>query len=294
MACWSCCSPAAASDDEARENWTKQLADALSGGIQTGELSSGLDQLQKLADDLEKQAPGSDLAAYVRFREMSAAYTLEFQVPKADFAKIQEAWLEKLEKFIESYPESNDAAEAMMQLAIAHEFAGEEDEAKEWYGKIRSGFSGTALADKAEGAIRRLDAVGKPFVIRGTTVDGKKLDSSAYKGKPLLVHYWATWCEPCKEDMAVMRQMQAKYGARGFQLIGVSLDSNKDELSRYLSSSKPAWPQLFEEGGLDSRYALEMGVLTLPTMILVGPDGTVVSRSLHVSQLDAELSKLVK
>jgi len=285
---------AAANDDEMRENWIKQLADALSGGIQTGELSQGLEQLRSLADQVEKRAPKSDLAAYVRFREMSAAYTQQFQDPKADYAKIQEAWLGQLEDFIGTYPKSPDAAEAMMQLAIAHEFAGEEDAAKKWYSRIRSDFSGTVLGDKANGAIRRLDAVGQPFVIRGTTVDGKKLDSSGAKGGPLLVHYWATWCEPCKEDMAVIRQMQAKYGARGFQVVGVSLDSNEDDLKQFLQANRLAWPQLYEEGGLDSRYALEMGVLTLPTMILVGPDGKVISRSLHISQLDTELGKLIK
>ena len=285
---------AAANDDEMRENWIKQLADALSGGIQTGELSQGLGQLQSLADQVEKRAPKSDLAAYVRFREMSAGYTQQFQDPKADYAKIQEAWLAKLEGFIDTYPKSPDAAEAMMQLAIAHEFAGEEEDAKKWYARIRTNFSGTVLGDKASGAIRRLDAVGHPFVIRGTTVDGKKLDSSGAKGSALLVHYWATWCEPCKEDMAVIRQMQAKYGARGFQVVGVSLDSSADELNQYLTANRLAWPQLYEEGGLDSRYAIEMGVLTLPTMILVGPDGKVVSRSLHISQLDTELGKLIK
>ncbi|QDU75234.1 Thiol-disulfide oxidoreductase ResA [Bremerella volcania] len=285
---------AAANDDEMRENWIKQLADALSGGIQTGELSQGLGQLQSLADQVEKRAPKSDLAAYVRFREMSAGYTQQFQDPKADYAKIQEAWLAKLEGFIDTYPKSPDAAEAMMQLAIAHEFAGEEENAKKWYARIRTDFSGTVLGDKANGAIRRLDAVGKPFVIRGTTVDGKKLDSSGAKGSALLVHYWATWCEPCKEDMDVIRQMQAKYGARGFQVVGVSLDSSQADLKQFLTANRLAWPQLYEEGGLDSRYALEMGVLTLPTMILVGPDGKVISRSLHISQLDTELGKLIK
>lgn len=284
----------AANDDEMQTNWIKQLADALSGGIQTGELTQGLDQLESLADQVEQRSPKTDLAAYVRFREMTAGYTMQFQDPKADYSKIQEAWLKKLEGFIDTYPKSADAAEAMMQLAIAHEFAGEEEDAKKWYARIRSDFSGSTLGEKAEGAIRRLDAVGQPFVIRGTTVDGKKLDSTALKGRVVLVQYWATWCEPCKDDMKVIRDLQAKYGARGFQPVGVSLDSSEGELRQFLTANRLPWPQLYEEGGLDSRYAVEMGVLTLPTMILVGPDGKVISRGLHISQLDDELSKLIK
>ncbi|RCS44778.1 thioredoxin [Bremerella cremea] len=284
----------AAKDPEMRENWIKQLADALSGGIQTGELTQGIGQLQALADDIEKQVPKSDLAAYVRFREMSAAYTQQFTDPKADYTKIQEAWLGKLEGFIDTYPKSADAAEAMMQLAIAHEFAGEEEDAKKWYARIRSDFSGSTLGDKAEGAIRRLDAVGKPYVLRGTTVDGKKLDTSTLKGKVVLIQYWATWCEPCIEDMKTIRELQAKYGARGFQPVGVSLDSGEAEVRQFLTANRLPWPQLYEDGGLDSPYALDMGVLTLPTMILIGKDGTVISRGLHISQLDDELGKLIK
>lgn len=285
---------ASTTDAEMKENWIRQLADALSGAIQSGEMPNGMPELTRLASEIEGKLAGTDLAAYVRFRELTAQYTRQFQDPKADFAKIQEAWLEKLEGFIKQYPKSEDAAEAMMQLAIAHEFAGEDDDAKKWYDQIRNSFSETSLADKATGAIRRISAVGQPMRLAGTSTDGKKVDLASYKGKVVLVHYWATWCEPCKEDMAVMRQMQAKYGARGFQLIGVSLDSQRDALTQFLGQNRLAWPQLFEEGGLDSRYALEMGVLTLPTMILVGPDGKVISRSLHISQLDTELSKLIK
>jgi len=285
---------AATTDGEMKENWIRQLADALSGAIQSGEMPSGMPELTRLASEIEGKLAGTDLAAYVRFRELTAQYTRQFQDPKADFAKIQEAWLEKLEGFIKQYPKSEDAAEAMMQLAIAHEFAGEDDDAKKWYNQIRNNFSETSLAEKATGAIRRISAVGQPMRLAGTSTDGKKVDLASYKGKVVLVHYWATWCEPCKEDMAVMRQMQAKYGARGFQLIGVSLDSQRAALTQFLAQSRLAWPQLYEEGGLDSRYALEMGVLTLPTMILVGADGKVISRSLHISQLDSELSKLLK
>lgn len=285
---------ASTTDAEMKENWIRQLADALSGAIQSGEMPNGMPELTRLASELEGKLAGTDLAAYVRFRELTAQYTRQFQDPKADFAKIQEAWLEKLEGFIKQYPKSEDAAEAMMQLAIAHEFAGEDNDAKKWYDQIRNNFSETSLAEKATGAIRRISTVGQPMRLAGTSTDGKKVDLASYKGKVVLVHYWATWCEPCKEDMAVMRQMQAKYGARGFQLIGVSLDSDRSALTQFLGQNRLAWPQLYEEGGLDSRYALEMGVLTLPTMILVGADGKVISRSLHISQLDSELTKLIK
>jgi hypothetical protein len=90
-------------------------------------------------------------------------------------------------------------------------------------------------------------------------------------------------------DLAELKELQAKYAASGFALIGVSLDGNKESLDDYLSKNRLSWPQLFEPGGLESRYANELGILTLPTMILIDDSGKVVNRSIHISELDSEL-----
>ena len=88
--------------------------------------------------------------------------------------------------------------------------------------------------------------------------------------------------------------MQAKYGAKGFALIGVNLDSERTTATGYLDKNPIPWSQLYEEGGLDSRFARELGILTLPTMILVDKRGKVVSRSIHAAELDNELGKLLR
>ena len=62
----------------------------------------------------------------------------------------------------------------------------------------------------------------------------------------------------------------------------------------YVRQEKLSWPQLFEQGGLDSPLAANLGVLTLPTMILVGKDGRVLNRSVNAGELDAELKKLLR
>ena len=101
----------------------------------------------------------------------------------------------------------------------------------------------------------------------------------------MLVDYWATWCEPSKVDLAQLKELYARYGKNGFALIGVSLDNNAGDLNEYLGKNRLPWPQLFETGGLDSRLANEMGILTLPTMILVDDKGKVVNRNIHITEL---------
>ena len=282
------------SEGEDRDVWMRQLADAISAAVQSGAYPAGTERLEKLYEQVRQGSFSSNLVGYVKFRYMSSAYTTSLQDPKADFAKIQESWLKSLEKFVDDFAKSNDAAEAMLQLAIAQEFAGEEDQARRWYQRIVTDFPSNSIAGKARGAIRRIDSVGKSIPIRGRSIQGKTLDLASYRGKLVLVHYWATWCEPCKQDIDTLKHLQASYGRNGFSLIGISLDSQPQELSSYLRSKHISWPQIYEPGGLDSRLATEMGVFTLPVMLLVDERGQVINRNIHVSELEAELEKRAK
>ena len=283
-----------AGNGEDRSTWIRQFADTVSAASQSGHYPDGVSRLKKQYDEMKRKSPGSNDTAFVGFRYMSAAYGQSMQDPKADIAKIQDKWLADLNSFVKSYPKSDDAADAMLQLAVAKEFSGEEKEALSWYGKVVSSFPQHDLAKKAAGAKRRLECLGKSIQVRGTSLSGRQVDIAAYRGKAVLVHYWATWCEPCKQDLVILRKMQAKYGAKGFTLVGVNLDSDRATAAAYLRQNRIPWEQLYEAGGLDSRFATELGILTLPTMILVDKRGKVVSRSIHAAELDDELGKLVR
>lgn len=277
-----------------RDLWLKQLADTVSAASQAGAFPKGVERLEKLFGKLNQGQDNKDVAAYVRFRQLTAEYGLSLQAKDADFPKIQAQWLKNLEQYVADFPKSADAAEAMLQLAIAQEFAGQENEAKKWYGRIASESPESAPGRKAAGALRRLESVGKAIPLTGKSASGDAVDVSKYRGRVVLVQFWATWCEPCKADMPTLKDMLQKYGQSGFSIIGVNLDSSQREMAQYVQENRLAWPQIFEEGGLDSRPANELGILTLPTMILIGPDGKVVNRNIHVAELDKELKQLIR
>jgi thiol-disulfide isomerase/thioredoxin len=277
---------------EDRAMWLRQLADEVSAAVQTGSYAQGVERLEDLCKRLG-DAPGDrELAAYVRFRQLSADYGLRVQSGE-DFAKIQQEWIKNLEGFVSDYPKSLDTAEAMLQLAIAQEFAGEEEKATRWYGRIVQDFPDSAAAGKAAGARRRLEAVGKKLDFQGKSPEGKTIDLADFRGKVVLIQYWATWCGPCKTDMDTLKELLAKHGGSGFTIIGVSLDDTAQEMAGYVREKRLPWPQIFEEGGLDSRPANTLGILTLPTMILVDQQGKVVNRNVHASELDEELKRLL-
>jgi len=280
-------------DAEMRVNWYHQLADTLSAAVQTGTYPGGLDRLKALHEKLKADPKDDELAAYVQFRWMTAEHGQELSKPNVDFAKIQEKWVGELEKFVESAKQYPDSADAMLELAIAQEFGGDDEKALKWYEEIVKGVAPTSpIHRRALGAKTRLSSIGKPIPLRGKTLDGKPFDLARLKDKAVVVQYWATWCEPCKSDMPLLKELRGKFKDK-FEVVGVCLDNNKKDMMAFLAENDPRWPQLFEEGGLDGRFATELGIQTLPTMILIDPQGRVVNRNIRAQELESELKKLM-
>ena len=283
----------AATTPEERGMWLRQLADMISAAVQSGECPDGAERLKALSEKLKNDKTDQGLAAYVKFRQLTAEYVLAMQAEKADYAKIQTAWLKTLENYIDEYPVSADAAEAMLQLAISQEFMGQEEDAKKWYVRIVKEFPESPAAKKADGAQTRLDSVGKTIALSGQSPAGQPVDLAKYRGKVALIQYWATWSNPAKADMATLKELSRKYG-RSLAVIGVSLDNDVEDLNAYLAENPLPWPQIYEQGGLDSRPANVLGILTVPTMILVDRQGKVVDRNIAIADLESQVKKLIK
>jgi thiol-disulfide isomerase/thioredoxin len=269
--------------------WRRQLVETVAAYVQEGTTPDGLATLERLAT---RFADDEALAAFVDFRLIQARYAASMEAGGADADKLQAAWFDNLAAFVEKHPKAAEAAEAMLQLAFRDEFEGRDAEAIARYGEIAGGFPDTPQARKAAGAARRLDSVGKPLGLAGKSLDGKQVSIDAFKGRPVLVHFWSTDCEPCKVDLAQIRELNAKYGQR-IGCIGVAVDGDRAKLAAFLKEKPLPWPQLHEEGGLDSRLAEEFGILALPTMMLVAADGTVADRNVSITELEKKLAALL-
>ena len=177
-------------------------------------------------------------------------------------------------------------------LASTNELNGKETEGKKSYAQLAKDYPATEWGKKAAGALRRLDIVGKPMGLKGTDLRGQSIDTAQYRGKTVLVTFWATMAGPAKRDLPELVKLHAKYKSKGFEVIAVNLDNDKADLDAYLQASPLPWPQIFEPGGLDSRLAVEFGIISLPTMILIDPDGKVSNRNLRTAgELETILDK---
>jgi thiol-disulfide isomerase/thioredoxin len=280
----------AAAADTDKGFWTNQLVETLAAYVQEGLFPDGIAKLEQIAETVKGDETAS---AFISFRLIQAKYSAGMEQPGADGETLQKTWFDDLKTFTETYPKAPESAEALLQLAFRDEFEGRDAEAVERYAAIAANFPDTAQARKATGAVRRLESVGKPLTLGGPTLEGKQVAVESFKGVPVLVHYWSTDCEPCKVDLAQIRELQTKYGPKKFAVVGVALDGDKAKLAKFLQAKPLPWPQLHEPGGLDSRLAEEFGVLALPTMVLVGADGTVLDRNVSINGLEKRLDELI-
>ena len=275
--------------------WVRQFADTISSAAQAGEYPEGVAKLRQLESQLHSLPKGKDLVPYVAYRLISTDYTLKSLAEKVDFAKLQGEYMEKLEEFAGEYPTSSDAADAMIQIGLNHELAGDEAEAEKWYRRVASKFPETIQGKKASGAINRLSLEGRQFALVGKTLDGKPIDTKTMAKSPILVHYWASWCRPCKADMAELRKIQAKYARQDLKIVGINLDTDPRVATEALEGGKAfPWPHIQVQSGFEGDLAVGLGVLSVPVTILIDGDGSVVKRTSHFSkQMEDALDELL-
>ncbi len=236
--------------------WTRQLADQVLSAVQSGEYPDGVERLRQVEAKIEGLADAKSEAPYVAYRILTAEYTTAISAPNADFQAAQTNHVKRMEDFVERFPEHPDAADAMIQLGLNSELANELEKAEKWYKRVEATFEKTSQGDKAHGAIQRLNLVGQQITFSGNTINGKTF-TTAKLNKPVIVHYWASWCGPCKADMKEFKKLQTKYGKQGLTVVGINADNDPEQAIQFLKTNTEIdWVQLHEKGGLESKIAV--------------------------------------
>jgi cytochrome c biogenesis protein CcmG, thiol:disulfide interchange protein DsbE len=114
-----------------------------------------------------------------------------------------------------------------------------------------------------------------------TTIDGKKLSLSEYRGKVVLLDFWATWCTPCREEIPHFVEMQEKYGPQGFQVIGISMDDDAKPVREFSQKFKMNYPVAVGDDKLAQSFG---GVLGLPVNLVIDRDGRIVKKYLGATE----------
>lgn len=144
-----------------------------------------------------------------------------------------------------------------------------------------------------KGSKYRLGLQGKEVPLRFTAVDGRPVDLSKMRGKVVLVDFWFTACAPCVAALPRLKAAYQKYHARGFEIIGVNSDTDKETLERFLKKKGIVWPQYFE-GQLENQVSQEFGINGWPHMFLVDKKGCLRFDDVKASGAKAEFEDKIE
>ncbi len=117
-----------------------------------------------------------------------------------------------------------------------------------------------------------------------TDFSGQKVTLSQYRGKVVLLDFWASWCTPCQAEIPKFIEWQKKYGAEGLEVIGISMDDNERAARKFVERLKPNYPIAMGNAKLAEAYG---GILGLPANLIINRSGRLRSKYVGATDLDA-------
>jgi peroxiredoxin/TolA-binding protein len=252
-----------------------------------------LNQMEIVLSEFIAEYKGSPQAAEMSFDAGMVIFSL--QKPKKA--------IRYLESFVNDAvdPGRDKQAYAHFYLAEAYKQVGEYDDAEAEYKTILADFSDvdqrmTGMVQQNMAMLeseRRLKIGAPPIDFAVTSVDGKKLSPEQYRGKVLLLDFWATWCAPCRQEMPNVIEVYDKYNEKGFEIVGISLDRSRADFDRYVEKNEMNWPQFFDGKFWQNEVATLYGVKSIPATYLIDKKGKIRYKSLRGHQLEVAVKELL-
>jgi thiol-disulfide isomerase/thioredoxin len=233
------------------------------------------------ADRLAAEASSADPAQSLRGKVFQIVVSWTTSAQNAD---AQGAIADQIEKLAKDNPGSEELAVQMYHMSRVGPASPEL--AKRVTGILTGTMKGDvvdAIKSQMEGDQKMALALeNKPLTISGTKPDGTKFTTADWKGKVILVDFWATWCGPCLGELPHVKKMYAAYHGKGLEILGVSNDMSAEALTKFLSD-KPdmPWPQLFDAAAAAKQQwnpiTTGFGINGIPTMFLIDKKGVLRS-----------------
>lgn len=159
--------------------------------------------------------------------------------------------------------------------------------------ELQNSNTGKELAALIEVGKKSMVGVAAPDFTQPSP-EGNNISLASFKGKYVLVDFWASWCGPCRAESPNLLKAYEQYKGKGFEIFSVSLDDKKDKWLKAVKDDGYTWPQAGDLKGWENAAASLFGISGIPFNFLVDPNGIIVARNLRGKDLEKKLSELLK
>lgn len=241
----------------------------------------------------------------VQLRELVEKVKAKLQEGKKTEQDLKEE-LKSFDTLLAEYKgaKTEEVAEILLTKALFFAEALEnEEKAIQVLKQVQADFPATTASKKAEAAlaafaqqaeatrIQRRLTVGARFPdFDEKDLNGKPLSTAHFKGKIVLIDFWVTSCDLCVEKMPKLREAYQKHHGNGFEIIGISLDLEREKVTAFIKEKNLNWPQYFDGKGWQNKLAVKCGVNSIPTTYLLDKKGRIIAKDLPGEALETEIA----
>lgn len=198
-----------------------------------------------------------------------------------DMLEVMGRYEQMLEVLAEAEQEAPNDSGILRRLARTHQQLGNHQIAKEYERKADPAYQwiGKRLAD---------------FDFSATDLQGKTTSLQQYRGKVVLLDFWAVWCVPCVAEMPTLKKVYDTYKHQGFDIIGINLDTDENKLRKFLKDNDILWRQVYIADEYPNPIALQYGIRTIPSLWLIDTEGKLITHKARAEDLEKRVAAALR